>query len=56
MPLQSALPITAEVPVDIAIRDTELHAGIQSLMEALRPLVCANAPSATLSDGTPICR
>ena len=56
LPVQSALPVTAEVPVDIALRDTELHAAIQRLQDALRPLVCASAPRASLPDGTPICR
>ncbi|HET6846599.1 MAG TPA: hypothetical protein VFH29_07170 [Anaerolineales bacterium] len=56
LPLQSALPMVAEVPVDISIKETELHTGIQSLKEALRPLVCANEPAAMLPDGTPICR
>jgi hypothetical protein len=56
LPLQSDLPVTGHLPVDIAIRDTELHRAIQGLKDSLRPLVCADAPAATLSDGTPICR
>jgi hypothetical protein len=56
LPLQTNLPISADVPVNIAVRDTELHAAIQGLKDSLRPLVCANSPRATLSDGTPICR
>ena len=56
MPLQGAMPIAADLPVDIAIRDTELHDSIQGLMDTLLPLVCAESPTAVLSDGTPICR
>ncbi len=56
LPIKAALPATADVPVDIAIRDTELHAAIQALKDSLRPHVCAQSPGATLEDGTPICR
>ena len=56
LPIKAALPATADIPVDIAIRDTELHAAIQALKDSLRPQVCAQSPGATLADGTPICR
>jgi hypothetical protein len=54
--LQTGLPVTADVPVDIAVRDTELHAAIQGLKDSLRQVVCARSAGAVMSDGTPICR
>jgi hypothetical protein len=54
--LQSGLPVTAVVALDIPVRDTELQPAFKELKETLRQLVCARSPGATLSDGTPICR
>jgi hypothetical protein len=56
LPMQTSVPIAVDVPVDIALRDTDLHAAIQGLQDSLKPLVCAAAPGARLPDGTPICR
>ena len=56
LPLQTSVPVTMDVPVDIAVRDTELHAAIQGMKDALRPLVCAGSPGATLPDGSAVCR
>ncbi|MFH1186173.1 MAG: hypothetical protein V1755_14215 [Chloroflexota bacterium] len=56
LPLQSNIPIAVELPVDIAVRDTELHAAIRGLQDSLRPLLCAASPGAALPDGAPVCR
>jgi hypothetical protein len=56
LPLQTSVPITMDVPVDIAVRDTDLHAAIQGMKDALKPLLCAASPGATLPDGSAICR
>jgi len=56
LPLQTSVPIAMDVPVDISVRDTELHGPIQSMKDALKPLLCAASPGATLPDGSAICR
>lgn len=56
LPLQTSVPVVMDIPVDIAVRDTELHAAIQGMKDALRPLVCAGSPGATLPDGSAVCR
>jgi hypothetical protein len=56
LPLQTSVPIAMDVPVDISVRDTELHGAIQSMKDALKPLLCAASPGATLPDGSAICR
>lgn len=56
LPMETNLPLAMEFPLDIRVRDTEIHAAIQTLMDSLRPLVCAATPAASLSDGTPICK
>jgi hypothetical protein len=56
LPLQTSVPIVMEVPVDIAVRDTDLHGAIQGMKDALKPLLCASSPGATLPDGSDICR
>lgn len=55
LPMKTNLPISVSVPVDIAIQDTELHAAIQGLKNALRPLICASTPGAMLADGSLVC-
>jgi hypothetical protein len=56
LPLQTSVPLAMDVPVDIAVRDTELHGAIQGMKDALKPLLCAASPGATLPDGSAICR
>jgi hypothetical protein len=56
LPMSSILPVAAEIPVDIAVQDTELHGAIQELQDSLRPLLCAASPNSTLPDGTALCR
>jgi hypothetical protein len=55
LPMKTSLPISVKVPVDIAIQDTELHAAIQGLKDALRPLICASTPGAMLPSGARVC-
>jgi hypothetical protein len=56
LPLQTSIPISVDVPLDIAIRDTELHAPIQAMKDSLRPILCSAAPGSLLPDGTAACR
>jgi len=56
LPLQTSVPVMMDVPVDIAVRDTDLHAAIQSMQDALKPVLCAASPGAALADGSMICR
>lgn len=56
LPMTSILPVAAEIPVDIAVQDTELHVAIQELQDSLRPLLCAASPNSLLPDGTALCR
>lgn len=56
LPMQTSVPIAMDIPVDIAVRDTDLHAAIQGLKDSLKPLLCAATPGARLPDGSAICR
>ena len=56
LPLQTIVPIAMDIPVEVAVRDTELHAAIQGLKDSIRPLLCAASPGVMLPDGQPACR
>ena len=56
VPLQANIPLAMDVPVDIAVQDTELHPAIQELQQAVKPLLCAASPQAVLPSGESLCR
>lgn len=55
VPVQADVPLALEIPVDIAVQDTGLHAGLSGLQDTLRPAVCAASPEAVTSSGQTIC-
>jgi len=56
VPLQATIPLAMDVPVDIAVQDTDLHPAIQGLQQTVRPLLCSASPQAILPSGEQICR
>jgi hypothetical protein len=55
LPVHSTVPISLQLPVDIALQDTELHRAILGLQETIKPLLCATSPTAITLQGAPIC-
>jgi hypothetical protein len=55
-PLRTETPVVLNIPIDIAIQDTELHAGLFGLQAAIRPLLCEASPRAVSLAGEAICR
>ncbi len=56
VPVQTQVPVTLNVPVDIPLKDTELHPAIAGLQDTIKPLYCIFAPTALTSSGKPVCR
>ena len=55
VPVDEMIDITLNVPVDIPLEDTELHAPFTGLQEVLKPLYCFVSPSALTLGGEAIC-
>lgn len=56
LPVQAAIPIHLEAPVNIPMAETELHEPFVGLQEVIRPLYCLIEPEASNLDGQAICR
>lgn len=56
LPVQGEVPVSLNVPVDIALQDTELHPAIVGLQETIKPLYCIVDPAARTINGDPVCR
>lgn len=56
VPVQTQVPITLNVPVDIPVQETELHQAITGLQTTIKPLYCIMAPTALSLSGVPVCR
>ncbi len=55
VPVQTAVPVNMNVPVDIPLKDTELHPAILGLQDTIKPLYCIVNPAAVSTSGTVIC-
>ncbi len=56
LPVQTQVPILLNVPVDIAMQDTELHPAIAGLQATIQPFYCIANPAALSLNGAPVCR
>jgi hypothetical protein len=56
VPVQSAVPIALNVPVDIPLSSTELHPAITGLESTIKPLYCILSPGAISISNVPVCR
>ena len=54
-PVDQQVPVTLNVPVDIALKDTDLHDPFTGLQQVIQPLYCFVAPQAANLDGQSIC-
>jgi hypothetical protein len=55
VPVQEAVPVSLNVPVNIPLKDTELHPAITGLENTIKPLYCIVNPSALSINGAPVC-
>lgn len=55
VPVRTSVPVALTVPVDIALKDTELHPAIAGLQNTIKPLICMVNPTALSLSGLPIC-
>ncbi len=55
VPVDEMIPITLNVPVDIALDQTDLHEPFVGLQEVVRPLYCLVKSDATNSYGVELC-
>ncbi len=55
VPVVQDVPVSLSIPVDIALKDTELHLAIRGLQDTLRPLYCMVNPMALSLHGDPLC-
>lgn len=55
LPVAQDVPVSLNIPVDIALKDTELHPAIRGLQDTLRPLYCMVNPLARSLRGEPLC-
>ena len=55
VPVDQQVPVTLNVPVDIPLRNTDLHEPFTGLQEVIRPLYCVVAPQSVNLDGQAIC-
>ena len=56
LPVKGEVPVSLNVPVDIALQDTELHPAIVGLQDTIRPLYCLLDAAARTVNGDPVCR
>lgn len=56
VPVQTLLPTHLEVPVDIALSQTDLHIPFTGLREAVKPFYCLMEPDARSMDGLLVCK
>ena len=56
LPVQTNIPVHLEVPVNIPMKDTELHEPFVGLQEVVRPLYCLVDSGATNLDGQVLCQ
>jgi hypothetical protein len=55
VPVDTRIPVTLNVPVDIPLSQTELNEPFVGLQEVIKPLYCALNRNALNMDGQPIC-
>ena len=55
VPVQTTVPITLNVPVDIPLQNTELHPAITGLKDTIKPLYCMINPFTLSLNGGMIC-
>ncbi len=55
VPVEAEIPVNLNVQTDIPIRETELGAPIQGLMDTIRPIYCLLQPRARDLQGQPVC-
>jgi hypothetical protein len=56
VPVKADIPVTLNVPVDIALKDTDLHPAIIGLQDTLKPIYCIVSPTALTLSGEPVCK
>jgi hypothetical protein len=56
LPVQTSIPVHLDVPVNIPMKDTELHEPFVGLQDVVRPLYCMVDRNASSLDGQLICR
>ncbi len=56
LPVQTTLPVAFDVPVNIVVRDTDLHSALVGLKGTIKPMLCAASPNALSLTGEPVCR
>lgn len=56
VPVQTALPVAFDVPVDIVVKDSDLHSALVGLKDTIKPMLCAASPNALSLTGEPVCR
>ncbi len=55
LPVQTTLPVAFDVPLDIAVQDTDLHPALVGLKDTIKPMLCAATPNALSLTGKPVC-
>jgi len=55
VPVDQMVPVTLNVPVDIPLKDTQLHDPFVGLQEVVEPFYCLLNPAALNQDNQPVC-
>jgi hypothetical protein len=55
VPVDKMVPVTLNVPVDIPLKDTQLHDPFVGLQEVVKPFYCLLNPAALNQDNQPVC-
>jgi len=55
VPVDKMVPVTLNVPVDIPLKDTQLHDPFVGLQEVVKPFYCMLNPAALNQDNQPVC-
>lgn len=55
VPVDKMVPVTLNVPVDIPLKDTQLHDPFVGLQEVVKPFYCLLNPAAFNQDNQPVC-
>jgi hypothetical protein len=55
VPVDQQVPVTLNVPVDIALKNTDLHEPFTGLQGVVQPLYCMVSPQALNLDGQAVC-
>lgn len=55
VPVDKMVPVTLNVPVDIPLKDTQLHDPFVGLQDVVKPFYCLLNPAALNQDNQPVC-